>query len=77
MQNRASGWVYKYLEDKGFGFIASPINGTMESNIFFHVSDVEGGSITQDDNVSFTLITTNKGLKAFDITIVEDEDADR
>ena len=76
MENRVSGWVCKYLENKGFGFIASPINRVMESNIFFHISDVEGESITQDDNVSFILISTDKGFKAIDIKI-DDEDANR
>lgn len=76
MENRVSGWVCKYLENKGFGFIASPINGTMESNIFFHVSDVEGESIRMDDNVSFILTQTDKGFKAIDIKI-DDEDANR
>ena len=78
MENRVSGWVCKYLEDKKFGFIASPINRVMESNIFFHISNVEGESITQDDNVSFILISTDRGYKAIDVKIIDDDlDADR
>ena len=67
-QVKAHGWVCKYFVDKGFGFIASPINKDIK-NVFFHISDVEGESICMDDNVNFTLMETPKGFKAVDIKI--------
>ena len=71
-----SGWVCKYFDEKGFGFIALPVNNNLETNVFFHISDVEGESIRQDDNVSFSLVQSDKGLKAIDIKVV-DTDANR
>lgn len=38
-----SGKIYKYLPEKGFGFIIyEPNNLSVKKEIFFHVNDMEG-----------------------------------
>ena len=57
---RPTGRVVEW-KDKGFGFI-KPDNG--EKDVFFHTSDVEAGPVTVGTQVTFGVVTTEKGLRA-------------
>lgn len=59
----ASGKVKWFDNKKGFGFIAQESG----QDIFVHYSSIEGGgfkTLTEGDEVSFDVISGDKGLKA-------------
>lgn len=62
--------IIKFInQEKGFGVI---INQTSD-DIFFHISgvrDLEFADLKEGDNISFTLVEGDRGLKAIDITLV-------
>jgi CspA family cold shock protein len=45
-----TGFVKSYVADRGFGFIAPDDS---ERDVFVHISNVEGGALTPDDEVEF------------------------
>lgn len=54
------GKIYKYLPDKGFGFILyEPDNSKFKKEIFFHINDMEGEP-TIGQKVLFDIIETSK-----------------
>jgi cold shock CspA family protein len=72
----ADGIVVEYKRDRGFGFIMTtdlmqynPTGENQPAEIFFHVSDVEGRP-KKGQHVKFDAVSSNKGLKANDVTIV-------
>jgi cold shock protein len=65
------GKVIRWIEDKGFGFVRE--DGPPERSIFTHISDIELGPYGElpyaGDRVTFTLIDTDRGLRATAVKI--------
>ena len=64
------GIVQKWLEDKGYGFIQPDAGG---DNIFVHRTDINdrvATSLSRNERVEFSTITTGKGLKAIGVRIL-------
>jgi len=61
------GKIKWYNDKKGYGFIS----GNDDKDIFIHNSNVpEGISLKEDDEVEYTIESTDKGLKAVNLTIL-------
>ncbi|MEM3055048.1 MAG: cold shock domain-containing protein [Candidatus Bathyarchaeia archaeon] len=67
MDKRKRGVVSQYNPDKKLGFI-KPEDGGKE--IFFHIFDVNGGSVDKGDFVEYSETMGDKGLKAVSITVL-------
>jgi CspA family cold shock protein len=66
----ATGRVKWWNQSKGYGFISAQ-DGT---DCFAHYSEIEGTgfrNLSEGAQVSYTPVTTDKGVKATDIRIVE------
>lgn len=66
---RLTGKVHFYDENRGFGFIHK--NGSQDS-FFFHNSNQEGEALKEGDKVSFKAARGMKGMDAIDIKILSD-----
>ena len=62
-----TGKVKFFNEDKGFGFITE--EGT-ETDHFVHITGVNEGTLSQDDEVQFELVEGRKGLNAVNVTLI-------
>ena len=65
--------VIKKLTDKGFGFITPAGDG---KDLFFHSNDVTGtefNDLNEGDNVTFEMEESDKGPKAVNVTVVNNE----
>jgi len=65
--NMAKGKVKFFNLDKGFGFIV-PEDGSKE--LFVHVTEVEGGNLTEDDQVEYEVGEGRKGPCAVQVRVV-------
>ena len=66
-----TGRVKWFNNDKGFGFIEYKDG----EDIFVHYSAIKSNgykTLTEGQNVSFKLVSTDKGLQAQDVEIVSD-----
>lgn len=61
------GEVSFFHDKKKYGFI-TPEEG--EDDLFFHISDVEGESISEGDKVNFETEEAEKGPRAVKITLM-------
>ena len=71
MESKETGIVKWFNASKGFGFINRQDD---ESDIFVHYSQIkEKGfkSLSENDEVSFTMFETKNGLQAKDVFIVK------
>ena len=57
------GVICNFNSEKGFGFIKSS-----PKDIFFHVSNCKYTKISNGDHVQFTIVTSEKGIKAVDVS---------
>lgn len=66
---RASGTVKKFIEDRGFGFIQYGGRGTRD--LFFHVRNLNGADVEVEDEVTFLVRSDKKTGKkmAVDVTV--------
>jgi CspA family cold shock protein len=62
-----NGTVKFFNDEKGFGFIV-PDNGGKD--VFVHVNGLNGGSISEGDQVSFDVEEGRKGMNAVNVTVV-------
>ncbi len=62
-----TGKVKFFNEDKGFGFIKE--DGS-EKEHFVHISGINEGTLSQDDEVEFELVEGRKGLNAVNVTLI-------
>ena len=53
-----TGKVKFFNDEKGFGFITPDAGG---SEVFVHVSEVEKGTLTSDENVSYEMGESRRG----------------
>lgn len=63
------GIVKWFSTQKGFGFITCP-----EGDAFVHYSNIEGDghkSLNEGDDVDFSIVDSNKGLKAENVTVIK------
>jgi CspA family cold shock protein len=63
----STGKVKFFNDGKGFGFI-TPDDGS--SDLFVHVSSVEGGTLSTDDKVSYEVGEGSKGPCAIQVRTV-------
>ena len=62
------GYVKFFNESKGFGFLR-PQDGTKD--VFVHISNIaDGKPLYQDDEVSFDVTETDKGLAAINVQYI-------
>jgi cold shock protein len=69
------GRVKWYDKQKGYGFIESP-----EGDVFFHFTDIQMDgfkSLTEEQRVNYTLVRGPQGLKAKDISPLDQRTAPR
>jgi len=69
MSDKVSGKVKFFNNTKGFGFITPDSGG---ADIFVHFSAIEGTgykSLTEGDQVSFSVTQGQKGPQASDVTV--------
>jgi CspA family cold shock protein len=69
-KHMATGTVKFFNESKGFGFLRNSEGG---SDIFVHISNIAGGQpLYQDDEVSFYVTETAKGLAAINVQMIRE-----
>ena len=62
----SNGTVKFFNESKGFGFI-TPDDGSKD--VFVHVNELNGNSITEGDKVSYDVEEGQKGLNAVNVSL--------
>ncbi|MCB8985706.1 MAG: cold shock domain-containing protein [Ardenticatenaceae bacterium] len=69
-ETRLSGYVKWFDTQKKYGFIQSEEG----ADVFVHASSVTGEpqTLKEYDRVEFTLVSTEKGAEAYDVTIVSE-----
>ena len=72
MNDRMSGFIDVWFEERGFGFIR--IDGE-KKNFYFHRSYMRSGKIRQGALVQFTLGKTSRGLCALDVEVISAAEA--
>lgn len=63
------GTVKNWVDQRGFGFII----GEDKNEYFVHCSDLKGDSLKPGDSVTFTPEMSERGEKAINVKVVEDE----
>lgn len=61
------GTVTLFKSRENFGFIESD---EMDDDVFFHVSELEGDSVNEGDEVEFDQEEGDRGPKATNVTVV-------
>ena len=61
------GTVKLFKSEKSFGFIETE---DMDEDVFFHVSELEGNSISEGTEVEFDQEEGDRGPKATNVTMV-------
>lgn len=65
MRDLTKGTVKRWLNGKGYGFIAPEDGG---GDVFVHISDIVGGrSLTEGEKVEFEVRTTYRGARAVNV----------
>jgi len=59
------GVVKTWVEDKGFGFISE----AGERDVFCHISEVKGFDVKVGDKVIFEATTTDRGVRASNVSL--------
>jgi cold shock CspA family protein len=65
------GTVVRYNEDKGYGFIAP--DGGEDDDVFVHANELTGGRVRTGTRVEFEIIDGERGLKAYNVRVIEDQ----
>jgi CspA family cold shock protein len=63
----ATGKVARFMDQKGFGFIAPDDGG---KDLFVHINEVEGGQLQEGDSVEFDETDSPKGKQASNVKVV-------
>ncbi len=64
------GTVVRFSDDKGYGFIAP--DGGEDDDVFVHANELTGGRIRTGTRVEFEIIDGERGLKAYNVRVIED-----
>ncbi|AXA33352.1 MULTISPECIES: cold-shock protein [Francisella] len=67
MSNQEKGTVKFFNEQKGFGFI-TPESGSKD--IFVHITNLNGGSLSEGQTVAFETQEGRKGPEAINIEVL-------
>jgi CspA family cold shock protein len=65
----STGKVKFFNEDKGFGFITEDETG---KEFFVHITEVNGDTLNEGDNVEFEIAESDKGLNAVEVNVIND-----
>ncbi len=63
-----TGVVKFFNESKGFGFIANDADG---SDVFVHITGLNGTTIREQDRVEFEVVEGKKGLNAVKVRKID------
>jgi cold shock CspA family protein len=64
------GWISRWIEGRGFGFIRRPVGGP---DVFVHVSDLlERPRVAVGDEVEYEIIQQHKGPRAVRVVLVSE-----
>jgi CspA family cold shock protein len=70
MDERLTGTVKWFSAPKGYGFI-EPMNGSQDVFVHFSAINTDGyRKLTQGQQVEFTLVQSERGPQAKDVTII-------
>ena len=71
-----TGRVVRFDEARGFGFIA-PEGASGQQDVFLHVNGLVDGakSVETGTRVAFQMMQGNRGLKAYDVKIIGDDES--
>ncbi|WP_276300925.1 cold-shock protein [Halorussus lipolyticus] len=61
------GTVVFFHDQKGYGFI-KPEDADDDEDVFFHMEDVEGPDLEEDQAVEFEIEESDKGPRATNVT---------
>ncbi len=63
----SNGTVKFFNDSKGFGFITPDDGG---KDVFVHVNELDGATITEGDKVSYEVEEGQKGLNAVNVSLI-------
>ena len=63
----SNGTVKFFNESKGFGFITPDDGG---KDVFVHINELDGNTITEGDKVSYDVEEGKKGLNAVNVSVL-------
>jgi CspA family cold shock protein len=62
------GTVVFFHDEKNYGFIEPKDGDTEDEDVFFHMEDVEGPDLEEDQEVEFEVTGSKKGPRATNVT---------
>ncbi|MCP5031800.1 MAG: cold shock domain-containing protein [Actinomycetia bacterium] len=73
MEDRSEGRIVRFDPSTGYGFIADAAGGP---DVFVHVNDVDVDvdALRSGALVEFAVVEGDRGFRAIDVTLVEEED---
>lgn len=69
----ATGTITNYEEERGYGFVSTlDLGDGSTTDVFFHISDVDAGSVEEGWRLQFDVFSSRKGFRARNVDVLSE-----